>query len=203
MKIVLATGNKGKLREFNKMCRDEVIPFFQLLGDIEIVEDGNSFKENALIKARTIYNKLGEDYIVISDDSGISVPLLGGEPNIYSARYAGVNATDKDNLFKLIENIKAKGVEKTLAYYTASIAIVSRYGEYSVHGWMYGDVIIKPKGENGFGYDPIFIPLGYKETLGELDNSIKKRISHRYKALKLAKPLIEMLKKKGDKSPKI
>ena len=193
MQIVLATTNRGKLKEFNEMCKDEVIPFSKLLGDIEIIEDGNSFKENALIKARTIYNKLGEDYIVISDDSGISVPLLGGEPNIYSARYAGVNATDKDNLLKLIENIKAKDIEKTPAYYTASIAIVSKYGEYSVHGWMYGDVITKPKGENGFGYDPIFIPLGYKETLGELDNSIKKRISHRYKALKLAKPIIEIL----------
>jgi XTP/dITP diphosphohydrolase len=193
MKIVLATTNKGKLREFNEMCRDEVIPFSQLLGDIEIVEDGNSFKENALIKARAIYEKLGEDYIVISDDSGISVPLLGGEPNIYSARYAGEGATDKDNLFKLIENIKAKGVERTPAHYTASIAIVSRYGEYSVHGWMYGDVISTPRGENGFGYDPIFIPTGYKETLGELDNSIKKRISHRFKALKLAKPIIKIL----------
>jgi len=196
MKIVLATGNKGKLREFNAMCKDEVIPFSELLGDIEIVEDGSSFKENALIKARTIYNKLGEDYIVISDDSGISVPLLGGEPNIYSARYAGVGATDKDNLLKLIENIKAKDVKKTPAYYTASIAIVSKYGEYTVHGWMYGDVIVEPNGNNGFGYDPIFIPFGYEKTLGELDDSVKKKISHRFKALKLAKPIIEMLSHK-------
>ncbi|HHB93660.1 MAG TPA: RdgB/HAM1 family non-canonical purine NTP pyrophosphatase [Campylobacterales bacterium] len=195
MKIVLATGNKGKLREFNQMCQDEVISFSKLLGDLEIVEDGDSFKANALIKARTIYNKLGEDYIVVSDDSGISVPLLGGEPGIYSARYAGEGASDRDNLYKLIDEVKAKGVDKTPAYYTASIAIVSKYGEYSVHGWMYGDIISRPIGENGFGYDPIFIPSGYQQTLGELDEDVKKSISHRSKALQLAKPIIEMLRK--------
>ncbi|NOZ91255.1 MAG: RdgB/HAM1 family non-canonical purine NTP pyrophosphatase [Epsilonproteobacteria bacterium] len=193
MKIVLATKNKGKLKEFNQMCKSKVVPFTELLGDIEIVEDGDSFKENALIKARAIFEKLGDKYIVISDDSGISVPALGGEPNIYSARYAGENASDKDNLNKLIDNLKAKGVKKTPAYYTASIAIVSRYGEYSVHGWMYGEVIDTPIGDNGFGYDPIFIPYGFDKTLGELDDNIKKSISHRSKALKLAKPIIEML----------
>jgi len=193
MKIVLATTNKGKLREFNEMCKNEVIPFRDILGDLEIVENGKTFQENALIKAKAIFDKLDEESIVISDDSGISVPLLGGEPDIYSARYAGVDATDKDNLFKLVANIKAKGVERTLAYYTASIAIVSKYGEYSVHGWMYGDVITTPRGENGFGYDPIFIPDGYDKTLGELDNSIKKSISHRSKALRLAKPIIRLI----------
>jgi len=195
MKIVLATKNKGKLREFNQMFREEVTPFSELLGDLEIVEDGDSFKANALIKARTIYNKLGEDYIVVSDDSGISVPLLGGEPGIYSARYAGEGASDKDNLYKLIDEVKARGVERTPAYYTASIGIVCKYGEYSVHGWMYGDIITSTRGENGFGYDPIFIPSGYEQTLGELDDSIKKSISHRAKALELAKPVIEILQR--------
>ena len=193
MKIVLATKNRGKLREFNQMCKDEVIPFSDILGDIEIIEDGKSFKENALIKARAIFEKLGDGYIVVSDDSGISVPILGNEPNIYSARYAGEGASDKDNLNKLIDKLKEKSVKKTPAYYTASIAIVSRDGEYSVHGWMYGDVIDEPKGDKGFGYDPIFIPDGYDKTLGELDDSIKKNISHRGKALKLAKPIIELL----------
>jgi len=195
MKIVLATKNKGKLREFNQMCKDEVIPFSQLLGDIDIVEDGTTFKENALIKARDIYNRLGEEYIVVSDDSGISVPILDGEPGIYSARYAGIDASDKENLYKLIDNLKAKEITKTKAYYTASIAIISKYGEYSVHGWLYGDVISEIRGDNGFGYDPIFIPYGYQNTLGELDNSIKKNISHRAKALKLAKPIIELLRR--------
>jgi XTP/dITP diphosphohydrolase len=197
MKIVLATSNKGKLKEFNQMCRDKVIAFGELLGDIDIVEDADTFKGNALIKARTIYDKLGEEYIVVSDDSGISVPLLGNEPNIYSARYAGEGASDRDNLLKLIENIKAKGVKRTEAYYTASIAIVSKYGEYTVHGWMHGEVIVEPKGDRGFGYDPIFVPCGYELTLGELESKIKRDISHRAKALVLAKPIIQMLIRKS------
>ena len=201
MKLVLATGNKGKLREFKQMCQDEVIPFSDLLGEFDIVEDGDTFAANALIKARTIYEKLGSknpsiDYLVISDDSGISLPILDGAPGIYSARYAGVGVTDKDNLYKLIEAVKEKGLKSTPAYYTAAIAIVSKYGEYVVHGWMHGDVIDEPRGEKGFGYDPIFIPKGFEKTLGELDDGVKSVISHRGKALELAKPIINMLQTK-------
>ena len=194
MKIVLATGNKGKLREFKQMCEAEVIAFSEILGDMDIIEDADTFKGNALIKARTIYEKLeDETYIVISDDSGISVPVLGSIPGVYSARYAGEGASDKDNLYKLIDTLKEKGVERTPAYYTAAIAIVSKYGEYVVHGWMHGDVIADTKGEKGFGYDPMFIPAGYDKTLGELDDEVKKAISHRGQALELAKPIIGML----------
>jgi len=196
MKIVLATGNKGKLREFNQMCTAPVIAFSEILGDLDIVEDADTFKGNALIKARTIYEKLGsEEYIVISDDSGISVPLLGGVPGIYSARYAGEGASDKDNLYKLVDAVKEKGVEKTPAYYTAAIAIVSKHGEYVVHGWMHGDVLATTRGDKGFGYDPMFVPSGYDMTLGELDDEVKKSISHRGKALLLAKPIIKMLQR--------
>ncbi len=196
MKMVLATGNKGKLREFRNMCKNEVVPFSDLLGAFDIVEDGETFAQNALIKARTIYEKLGSDYIVIADDSGISLPVLGDEPGIYSARYAGEDATDKENLFKLVDAVKAKGLKETPAYYTAAIAIVSRYGEYVVHGWMHGKVIDEVRGEKGFGYDPMFIPAGFDKTLGELDDDVKSAISHRGKALALAKPIIEMLQKK-------
>ncbi len=196
MKIVLATGNKGKLREFQNMCEAEVVAFSEILGKIEIVEDADSFKGNALIKARTIYEKLKDkNAIVVSDDSGISVPLLGGIPGIYSARYAGEEATDKENLHKLVEAVKAQGVEKTPAYYTAAIAIVSRHGEYVVHGWMHGEVLSSTRGEKGFGYDPMFVPDGYDTTLGELDDEVKKSISHRAKALALAKPIIKMLQR--------
>ncbi len=199
MKIVLATSNKGKLREFNKMCDVEVIAFSEILGELDIVEDADTFKGNALIKARTIYGKLESDeYIVISDDSGISVPLLGGIPGIYSARYAGERASDKENLYKLVEAVKAQGVEKTKAYYTAAIAIVSKYGEYVVHGWMHGDVLSATKGEKGFGYDPMFVPAGYNLTLGELDDDVKKAISHRAKALILAKPIIKMMQRQDN-----
>ena len=196
MKLVLATGNKGKLREFKQMCQDEVVPFSDLLGEFEIVEDGDTFAANALIKARTIYEKLGEEYIVISDDSGISLPVLDGAPGIYSARYAGVGVTDKDNLYKLIDAVKEKGLKSTPAYYTAAIAIVSKYGEYVVHGWMHGEVIGESRGEKGFGYDGMFIPAGYDKTLGELDDDVKSGISHRGKALTLAKPIINMLRNK-------
>jgi len=197
MKLVLATGNKGKLREFQAMCEERVTPFSELLGSFDIVEDGNTFAENALIKARTIYEKLGEEYLVISDDSGISVPALGGEPGIYSARYAGADATDKENLYKLIDAVKVKKLASTPAYYTAAIAIVSKYGEYVVHGWMHGDVIGEARGEKGFGYDPMFIPKGFTQTLGELDDDVKRGISHRAKALALAKPIMQMLQQKG------
>ena len=201
MKLVLATGNRGKLREFRQMCQDEVVPFSDLLGAFEIVEDGDTFAQNALIKARTIYEKLGAqnpsiDYLVISDDSGISLPVLDGAPGIYSARYAGEGVSDKDNLYKLIEAVKEKGLKSTPAYYTAAIAIVSKYGEYVVHGWMHGEVIDETRGDKGFGYDPIFIPDGYELTLGELEDDVKSTISHRSKALALAKPIIWMLRNK-------
>ncbi len=196
MKLVLATGNKGKLREFKQMCQDEVVAFSDLLGEFEIVEDGDTFAANALIKARTIYEKLGEEYLVISDDSGISLPILNGAPGIYSARYAGEDVTDKDNLYKLIDAVKEKYLKSTPAYYTAAIAIVSKYGEYVVHGWMHGDVIDEARGDKGFGYDPMFIPSGHTLTLGELDDDVKFKISHRGKALELAKPIINMLKSK-------
>ena len=196
MKLVLATGNKGKLREFKQMCEDEVLPFSDLLGEFDIVEDGDTFAQNALIKARTIYEKLDADYLVIADDSGISLPVLDGAPSIYSARYAGEGATDKENLYKLIDAVKEKNVTSTPAYYTAAIAIVSKYGEYVVHGWMHGDVIAEARGEKGFGYDPMFIPSGHTLTLGELEDDVKSEISHRGKALVLAKPIISMLKTK-------
>jgi XTP/dITP diphosphohydrolase len=198
MKLVLASGNKGKIKEFQNMLEDEITPYSSLLGDMEIIEDADSFGGNALIKARTIYQKLGEDYLVISDDSGISVPALGGVPGIYSARYAGEGASDVDNLNKLIATLKSNAIKITPAYYTAAIAIVSKYGEYVVHGWMHGDVIRQARGDKGFGYDPMFIPAGYDLTLGELDDEIKKTISHRAKALKLAKPIIQMLQSKDN-----
>jgi len=195
MRIVLATGNKGKLREFKQMCQDEVVAFSDLLGEFDIVEDGDTFAANALIKARGKKHP-SDEYLVISDDSGISLPVLDGAPGIYSARYAGVGVTDKDNLYKLIDAVREKGLKSTPAYYTAAIAIVSKYGEYVVHGWMHGDVIDEARGEKGFGYDPMFIPAGHDLTLGELEDDVKSKISHRGKALELAKPIINMLKNK-------
>ncbi len=113
MRIVLATSNKGKVREIKELLHDrEVFPYTDLIEGFEIVEDGKTFKENALIKARAVYHALGDsDAIVIADDSGISVDALGGAPGIYSARYGGENATDKDNLNKLMDAVKEKGID--------------------------------------------------------------------------------------------
>ena len=193
MKLVLATGNKGKVREIKALCEDyEVIPYGDLIDEFEIVEDGDTFKENALIKARAVFKALNdEDVMVIADDSGISVDILDGKPGIYSARYAGEDATDKDNLYKLMDAIKATGKETSKAHYTAAIAIVTKDSEYSVHGWMYGTALSKASGDGGFGYDPMFIPEGYDKTLGELDDEIKKKLSHRSKALSLAKKILQ------------
>ncbi|WP_415249353.1 non-canonical purine NTP pyrophosphatase [Sulfurimonas sp.] len=195
MKLVLATSNKGKVREIKALCNEhEVIPYSELIDEFEIIEDGETFKENALIKARAVFEALNDDsVIVVADDSGISVDVLEGEPGIYSARYAGVDASDKDNLYKLIDSIKEKGLKSSPAYYTAAIAIVSNDFEYCVHGWMYGNAHTVVSGNGGFGYDPIFIPLGYDLTLGVLDDEIKKKLSHRSKALSLAKIILETL----------
>lgn len=198
MKIVLASGNKGKIEEFKKMLpNEEVVSFSTILGDIEIIEDKDTFKDNAIKKAKTIYDELikrdFQDIVVISDDSGISVPLLGYEPGVYSARYAGKDASDKQNNSKLISKLNKLKIERTKAFYTACIAIIYKGEIYTVHGWMHGEVINREIGNNGFGYDPLFIPKNYDKTLGELDFEIKNFFSHRSKALKLAKTILELI----------
>jgi len=195
-KIVLATSNKGKIKEIRELMDGhyEVVAFTDILGPMEIVEDGDSFKANAIIKSEAIYNKLNDpETIVLSDDSGISVDALDGAPGIFSARFAGVGAGDKENLDKLVEELKKKGLNESPAHYTCAVAITSRYGTETVHGWMYGTATTTARGDKGFGYDPIFIPEGYDKTLGELDDAVKKSLSHRSKAFHLAKLLVESL----------
>ncbi len=195
MKLVLATSNKGKVREIKAMCKDfEVIPYSELIEEFEIVEDADTFKDNALLKAHAVFNALDDkEVIVIADDSGISVEVLDGAPGIYSARYGGEDADDKDNLNALMKNIKAVGAESSPAFYTAAIAIVTKDVERTVHGWMYGTALTEAQGEGGFGYDPMFIPLGYDKTLGELDDETKRKLSHRSKALSLARKVLKTL----------
>ena len=197
MKLVLATSNKGKVKEIKHIYEGmDVVAYSDLIEPFEIIEDGDTFQENALIKARAVFKALGdESVIVLSDDSGISVDALGGEPGIYSARYAGVDASDKDNLKKVVDSLKEKGLSSSKAHYTAAIAIVTKDDEYCVHGWMYGEVIINPRGDHGFGYDPIFIPEGYDNTLGELDEKVKKALSHRSQALKHTKSILKFISK--------
>jgi XTP/dITP diphosphohydrolase len=196
MKTVLATGNSGKVREFSQLCDEEIVPYSSLVAPFEIEETGTTFAQNALIKAQSVFEAIGrDDVVVLADDSGISVPRLGGAPGIYSARYAGEGASDKENLQKLIDTLKSEGIARTPAFYTAAIAAVGVKGAYVVHGWMHGEVIDEARGDKGFGYDPMFIPEGYEKTLGELDDAIKSAFSHRARATALIKPVVAMLKR--------
>lgn len=197
MTLVLATTNKGKVREIKQMCESfEVVPYTDIIEAFEIIEDADTFKENALIKARAVYEALGDsEAVVLADDSGISVAALDGAPGIYSARYGGEDASDVDNLNKLVASVKAKGQTSSPAFYTAAMAIVSKEGEATAHGWMHGNVITEPRGNKGFGYDPMFIPAGYEKTLGELDDTVKSALSHRGQALKLAGLLLKNMAK--------
>ena len=199
MKIVLATNNMDKVREIKAYYTEfEVVALKEICKPFEIEENGISFYENAMIKARAVYAKIKElglenEYIALSDDSGISVDALGGRPGIYSARYSGESATDASNRAKLIAELAQLGLKESSAFYTACIGICSKFGEYGVHGFMHGKVIDKELGDNGFGYDFMFIPDGFDKTVGQLDESIKLQISHRSKGLRLAKPVLRVI----------
>lgn len=199
MKIVLATNNMDKVREIKAYYTEfEVVALKEICKPFEIEENGISFYENAMIKARAVYARVKElglenEYIALSDDSGISVDALGGRPGIYSARYSGESATDASNRAKLITELNKLGLSQSNAFYTACIGICSKFGEYGVHGFMHGKVIDKELGDNGFGYDFMFIPNGFDKTVGQLDESIKLEISHRSKGLRLAMPVLKVL----------
>ncbi|MDY0179921.1 non-canonical purine NTP pyrophosphatase [Aliarcobacter skirrowii] len=198
MKIVLASANKGKIEEFKKLLpKNEVVAYSDILGKFDIPETGTTFKENAIIKASAINERLKEkgekDFVVISDDSGISLPILNQAPGVYSARFAGLNASDKENNAKLISKLNELNLEKTAAFYTACIAIIYKDFTYTVHGFMHGDAINKEVGTNGFGYDSLFIPKNFSKTLGELDFEVKQKFSHRSKALDLAKKVLDVI----------
>ncbi|MDR1615094.1 MAG: non-canonical purine NTP pyrophosphatase [Campylobacteraceae bacterium] len=195
MRIILASSNRGKIAEFQAYLKGyEVLSYGEIMKPFEIEEYGKSFKENAIIKSRAVFGRLGDkNAVVLSDDSGISVPLLGGIPGIYSARFAGIETNAKKNLELLVQKLKEAGVERADAFYTAAIALSTDKGDFSVHGWMYGEAVTNPKGNNGFGYDPMFIPKGFDKTLGELEESVKAKFSHRARALELALILLKTL----------
>ncbi len=191
VKIVVASSNQGKIKEIKSYWKEyEVVGFSELLEPFEIEETEKTFAGNAVLKAEAISKKLKDEYLIIADDSGITVPALGNIPGIYSARFAGAGASDRDNLEKLIETLKENSLKETPAFYTCAIAMSYQKRVDTVHGWMHGKVIDTPKGANGFGYDPMFIPEGFDATLGELEASEKMAISHRTKALALSKKII-------------
>ncbi len=181
-RILIATTNKGKLTEIKKILSD--LPFDLLsLSDFdlvpEVIEDKETFIGNAKKKAKEIFNLF--QIPVIADDSGLSVDQLGGKPGVYSARYSGVNSTDQKNNVKLISELK--GLPSPHKARFISVAVYYNGVEYiSAIGELNGEIIPEPRGKNGFGYDPLFVPDGYKNTLAELTFEEKNRISHRAKA---------------------
>ncbi len=197
MKIVLASSNQDKIKEIKAQLKDwDILGFSEVTEPFEIDENGDTFKANALIKSKTLYDFLkDENYIVMSDDSGLCVPLLDGRPGVHSARYAGINAGYKANTAKLVQTLKDMNVKKTPAYYTTCIALSTKWGDFTVHGHMHGSVIDEQRGDKGFGYDPTFIPRKESRTLGQMEKEEKLAISHRSKALELAIKILKTLPK--------
>lgn len=198
IKIVFASGNKHKIEEFAAILKG-YIPQVEVasMKDVgifdDIVEDGLTFEENAMIKALAV-SKYG--YIGVADDSGISVDALDGAPGIYSARYAGEHGNDKKNNQKLLADMQ--GVDNRGGAFVCAIACAFPDGieceDFCVRGECRGTILHKEKGEGGFGYDPLFFVEEYGKTFGELSSEEKNKISHRAVATELfAKELCRVL----------
>ncbi|QEY52779.1 RdgB/HAM1 family non-canonical purine NTP pyrophosphatase [Legionella longbeachae] len=184
-KIVLATSNAGKIKELNTLLAPiECIPQ-ATLGISDAVENGLSFIENALIKAR--HASLYANEPALADDSGLVVPALNGAPGIYSARYAGSHATDVENINLLLENMSLLTSEHREAWFYCAIALVQHAKDPTpiiTTGICKGFIHDNPAGEGGFGYDPIFYLPEYQCTMAQLPAKLKNNISHRAQALK-------------------
>ena len=184
-KLIIASSNKGKISEFQ-----EILPNFKCIpqsifniSDVE--ETGKDFEENAVLKAKNAFMKT--NIPSIGDDSGLIVPVINNEPGLYSARYAGLNATDSDNRKKLISKLKERKLESTYAYFFCCIVIAGVKDENDVivcSGKVEGMIKTFERGEKGFGYDSMFYPEGYSDSFAELNSLEKNEISHRGVALK-------------------
>ena len=184
--VVLASNNPGKLKEIAEILEGKginLIPQSQF-NVPEVEETGKTFIENALLKARAASEVSGLP--AIADDSGIEVDVLHGEPGIYSARYAGKNASDEENLNLLVKNVIAKGVEKPVARYQCLIVYLEHPEDPTpiiAEGTWEGYIVTEPRGSNGFGYDPVFYVPTHNCTSAELDPELKNKLSHRALAL--------------------
>lgn len=192
MDIVIATWNKGKLKEIKELLKDLHIKLFSL-NDFsnlpEVKEDGLTFQENALKKAKVIAEITG--FSVLADDSGLEIKALGGKPGIYSARFSGKGANDAKNVKKVLKLMKYVPEEKRQAHFiTSACLFISNENIFFTEGICEGDIIFEPLGDNGFGYDPIFVPKGYIKTFAELSETVKNRISHRARAMKKIRKII-------------
>ncbi len=195
-RIIFATGNAGKMKEIREIMADldvEIVSMKEAGVDVEIVENGSSFEENAVIKARTIMEHTGE--LVLADDSGLEIDYLNGEPGIYSARYMGEDTSYHIKNNNLISRLEGVEDEKRTARFVCAIAAAFPDGEIlTVRDTVEGRIGYEEKGENGFGYDPIFYLPEYGKSSAQLSPEEKNRISHRGKALRKMKE--ELLKRK-------
>ena len=191
-KLIMATGNAGKVREIAAILADEyekVISMKQAGISVEIIEDADSFLGNARKKALAI--SAVTDYDVVADDSGLCVDGLGGRPGVYSARYSE-SGTDADNNQKLVKEVSLLDKEGRKAHYVCAIVLARKGKEiFSCEGTCDGCIITEPAGEGGFGYDPYFYLEKYGQTFGQMDPVKKNQISHRAVALQKLKTFLE------------
>lgn len=197
-KLVISTGNMNKVDEIKKILKDlpfEVVSKNEIgLKDIDVIEDGNTLEENSIKKAKALAEKI--DYMVLADDSGLFVDELDGRPGVYSSRYGGEEGNDQKNNEKLLRELRDIPLENRTGSFKAVIALVKEDKEIIiVNGQCKGKIALEKKGDNGFGYDPLFIPDGFDKSFGELDEKVKNQISHRGKALEnLKKELLNLIK---------
>ena len=199
MTIVVATGNRGKLTEIRSLLGElpvEVLSAQEALGDAlpKVVEDCDSFEDNALKKARTVATEAM--MLTLADDSGLEVDALGGRPGVRSARFAGEGATDAENNAELLRQMDDVDDESRKARFRAAIALVDPWdpdGEVVVQGSCEGRIARTPSGTGGFGYDPLFIVDELDRTMAELGEAEKNEISHRGKALAQLQPRLEAI----------
>ena len=185
--LIIASSNQGKIREFKKLLDDFPFDLLTQPVGLEIEETGKTFMENARMKAIAVSKETGN--LSLADDSGLSVEALGGAPGIYSSRYA---SSDKERIEKLLAELKPFSNRK--AKFECALCIAS--GEevlIEVSGFCEGLITFSPKGENGFGYDPIFEVSGLGETFAEMDYEKKKQIGHRGNAFKFLRPELKKL----------
>jgi len=189
MRIVLGTKNEGKLQEIKRLFNLNSIEFltYQECPFSDISEDGQTYLENALKKARAISQEVRLP--VLAEDSGLEVEALNGNPGIHSSRFAGEHASDEERIKKLLRMLK--GSKDRRAKYRCAAALCFPNGkELIAEGELSGQIAEEPQGREGFGFDPVFIPDGFKETLGKLGPKIKDKISHRARALEKLKNLL-------------
>lgn len=184
MKIIAATKNKNKLREFGEILNGfEIISQEDAGIDIDVEETGTTFEENSMLKAKAIFDATG--ITAIADDSGLCVDALGGEPGVYSARYGGEGYDDSGRVQLLLKNMQNVPDDKRTARFVCAITLVGADGVITARGECEGKIHYEPKGENGFGYDPVFFVEKYGKTMAEVSPEEKNAISHRGKALKI------------------